>query len=114
MVRVAVGDEDGVQLVHAQGAELVHQPVPGLKGARVHHDPFSRGEGQQTGVPLAHGQEEQVHLVRLDDAMIQGCRVRGSPGLTTAEEQQEGYEDKSKESFHGSTTSKTFTTPFST
>ena len=76
MVGVAVGHIDGVQPVHPQGVELVHYLVPALEGARVDHDPLPGGEGHQAGVPLAHGQEKEVHLVRLDGPLIELRRVR--------------------------------------
>ena len=92
MVPVAVGDIDGVQPVHPQGVKLVHQLVPGLEGPRVDHDPLPRGEGHQAGVPLAHGQKQQVHLVRLDFALEQRRRIRGLPRLAAAQKDQKaGY-----------------------
>ena len=91
MVSMAVGHVDGVQLIHPQGMELVHQPVTALKGTGVDHDPLAGGERDEAGVPLAHGQEEQVHPVRLYGACKKGRRVRGGPGLAAAREQQEGY-----------------------
>ena len=89
MVGVAVGDEDGVQPVHPQSVELVHQPVPALEGARVDHDPFPGGEGHEAGVPLAHGQEDQIHPVRQDGPGIQCVRVRLGLGTAAAGQQQE-------------------------
>ena len=91
MVGVAVGDEDGVQPVHIQRVELVHQMVPALEGAGVDHDPLSGGKGDETGVPLAYGNEQQVHLVRLQGALVQRRRVRGHLRLATAEKQQKEY-----------------------
>ena len=114
MVRVTVGDEDGVQPVHTQGVELVHQTVPAFEGARVDHDPLPGGEGHEAGIPLSHGREQQIHLVRFHGALIQGGRVRCHLWLAAAGQQQEPYEQKDHKSLHGITTSKTFTTPSST